>query len=222
MATSPKYSSPFGANECPLVETLGRRHGSLDGQASNVLPALLEKRDKVVDGQHNVTDEVVFGHVDVADSDTHAENLLQLELDGGLDVGDLGAEILGVRDGGRELASCVVCQFVLCYWRRTMALPALTLGETRTQETRDLLDERVGSDEGIVLLSELLDELLVLVQLLQVVRGHGIDTKVLGTIDIVLVTEDAAANVSDHSKLYSCRCFVCTRWPCWGEGREEA
>ena len=114
MATSPKLSSSFGANECPLVETLGRRHGSLDGQASDVLPALLKKRDEVVDGQHDVTDEVVLGHVDVADSDTHAENLLQLELDGGLDIGDLGAEILGVRDGGRELASWVLCQFMLC------------------------------------------------------------------------------------------------------------
>ena len=66
-----------------------------------------------------------------------------------------------------------------------------TLGQTGTQETRNLLDQGVGSDEGIVLAGELLDELLVLVQLLQVVRGHGIDTVVFGTIDIVLVTKDA-------------------------------
>ena len=44
----------------------------------------------------------------------------------------------------------------------------LTLGETRTQETGDLLDQGVGGDEGIVLASKLLDELLVLVKLLQV------------------------------------------------------
>ena len=68
---------------------------------------------------------------------------------------------------------------------------ALTLGKTGTQETRDLLDERVGRNEGVVLARKLLDELLVLVELLQVVRRHGIDTKVLGTIDIVLVTENA-------------------------------
>jgi hypothetical protein len=36
-----------------------------------------------------------------------------------------------------------------------------------------------------------LDELLVLVQLLQVVAGHGVNTVVLSAIDIVLVTEDA-------------------------------
>lgn len=89
-----------------LVETLGRRHGSLDGQASHVLPALLQKRNQVVDGQHDVSDELILGHVNVADSDTHAQDLLQLELDRGLDLGDLGAEVLGVGDGRRELAGC--------------------------------------------------------------------------------------------------------------------
>jgi hypothetical protein len=54
-----------------------------------------------------------------------------------------------------------------------------------------LLDQGVGSDEGIVLACELLNQLLVLVELLQIVRRHGIDTGVLGTIDIVLVTENA-------------------------------
>jgi len=67
----------------------------------------------------------------------------------------------------------------------------LTLGQTRTQDPGNLLDQGVGSDEGIVLASKLLDELLVLVELLQIVRRHGINTTVLGTIDIVLVTENA-------------------------------
>jgi hypothetical protein len=31
---------------------------------------LLEKRDQEVDGQHGVLHDVVFGHVDVTDSDT--------------------------------------------------------------------------------------------------------------------------------------------------------
>lgn len=70
-----------------------------------------------------------------------------------------------------------------------------TLGQTRTQETRNLLDQAVGSDEGIVLAGKLLDELLVLVQLLQVVSGHGVDATVLGTVDIVLVTQDADGHV---------------------------
>lgn len=43
--------------------------------------------------------------------------------------------------------------------------------------------------------SELLDELLVLVQLLQVVGGHGVDTVVLGTVKIVLVTNDTGESL---------------------------
>lgn len=39
-----------------------------------------------------------------------------------------------------------------------------TLGETGTEETGDLLDERLRGQESIVALRELLDELLVLVQ----------------------------------------------------------
>ena len=79
--------------------------------------------------------------------------------------------------------------------RYVHVLAQLTLGQTRTQETGDLLDESLGSDEGIVLASKLLDELFVLVELLQVVGGHGVDTTVLGTVKIVLVTEDADAHV---------------------------
>ena len=45
-----------------------------------------------------------------------------------------------------------------------------TLGETGAEQTRDLLDERLGREEGVVLLGELLDELLVLVQ---PERGRG-------------------------------------------------
>lgn len=154
----------------PLVQTLGGAHGSLDGQATDVLPALLEEGDEVVDGQHDVGDELVLGHADVADGYTHAEHLLQLELDGRLDLGDLVGEVLSVRDGRGELSG---------------------LGETRAEETGDLLDERIGGDERIVLARKLLDELLVLVELLQVVRGHGVDAVVLGTVNVVLVTEDA-------------------------------
>lgn len=77
----------------------------------------------------------------MTDSDTETEDLLQLELDGRLDFGDLSGEVLRVRDGGGELSG---------------------LGETRTQETGDLLDQSLGGKESVVLLGELLDELLVL------------------------------------------------------------
>jgi hypothetical protein len=117
-----------------LVETLGRAHGGLDGQGAHVLPALLQQRDEVVDGQHDVADQLVLGHTNVSDGNAHAEHLLELELDGGLDLGELVGEIFGVGNRSRELAG---------------------LGETGTEETRDLLDEGVGGDEGIVLAREL-------------------------------------------------------------------
>ncbi len=164
---------PKPSNEC-LVEALGGRHGGLDGQAADVLPALLEEGDKVVDGKHDVAEELLGLHLDVADGDTHAEDLLELELDGGLDLGDLGGEVVGVGDGGGELAG---------------------LRQTGAEETGDLLDQGLGGDEGVVLAGELLDELLVLVELLQVVGRHGVDAAVLGTIEIVLVTEDADGHV---------------------------
>lgn len=133
------------------------------------MPSLLQQRHQVVDGQHDVGDELVLGHADVADGDTHTQDLLQLELDGRLNFGDLASEIFGVRDRGRELAG---------------------LGQTRTQETRDLLDQAVGGDEGVVLAGELLDQLLVLVELLEIVGRHGVNTMVLGSVNVVLVTEN--------------------------------
>jgi hypothetical protein len=66
-----------------------------------------------------------------------------------------------------------------------------TLGETRTKETGNLLDQGVGGYEGIVLACELLDQLLVLVELLQIVGRHGVNAAVLGTINIMLVTKNA-------------------------------
>lgn len=79
-----------------------------------------------------------------------------------------------------------------------------TLGKTGTQETGDLLDQGVGSNEGIVLARKLLDQLLVLVELLQIVRRHGIDTAVLSTIDIVLVTENAFEPSVQTPHIVSC------------------
>ena len=89
-----------------LVKALGRRHRSLDGQAANVLPSLLQERDKVVDSQHDVRDQLILSHTNVSDSDTHAENLLQLELDGGFDFVDLARQIFVVGDRCREFTSC--------------------------------------------------------------------------------------------------------------------
>ena len=156
-----------------LEETVGLAHGGLDVERLDVLPLLLEKRDQEVDGKHDVGEELVVRHLDVTDGDTKAENLLELELDGALNFGDLLLEVLVVRDGGGELAG---------------------LGETGAQETRNLLDQSFGSKESVVLLGELLDELLVLVELLQVLDGHELEVDELSTVDIGGIGENAEAH----------------------------
>jgi hypothetical protein len=81
-----------------------------------------------------------------------------------------------------------------------------------------LLDESIGCDESVVLAGKLLDQLLVLVELLQVIRGHSINSAVFGTIDIVLVTENAIT--LSACALSSCiRVVKRTRCSCQDEGR---
>ena len=67
----------------------------------------------------------------------------------------------------------------------------LTLRETGPQKTRDLPHEHVRGDEGVVLARQLLDQLLVLVELLQIVGRHRVDAVVLGSIDVMLISENA-------------------------------
>jgi hypothetical protein len=107
-------------------ETDRLAHRGLDVQALHVLPVLLEERDKEVDAcrsandqmlvvmegekhkhtQHDVTEDLIVSHLDVTNSNTEAEDLLELELDGRADLVELLLEVLGVRDGCGELAGC--------------------------------------------------------------------------------------------------------------------
>ena len=68
--------------------------------------------------QHDVGKDLVVGHLDVADSDTQAKDLLKLELDRRANLGDLVVEVLRVRDGGGELASCGAVNFCFCAERK--------------------------------------------------------------------------------------------------------
>jgi len=213
---TPPYSD-FYTTANRLVETDRLAHGGLDVEGLDVLPVLLEERDKEVDREHDVRENLVIVHVDMANGDTQAENLLELELDGGADLSELVAQVLAVRDGGGELAG----------WREGKQMQALmkmrrTLGETGTKETGDLLDESLRGEESVVLLGELLDKLLVLVEpdasqhsasgryesqyaLLEVVNGHVLELYLLCTIDIVGIGENAdghpgTGNVGEPAK----------------------
>ena len=84
-----------------LVETDGFAHRRLDVKGLDVLPVLLEQRHEEVDAcardislsrmqgqkkrgrtQHDVGENLVVRHLNVADGDTQAKHLLELELDG--------------------------------------------------------------------------------------------------------------------------------------------
>lgn len=69
------------------------------------------------------------------------------------------------------------------------------LVKSRTEDTRDLLDERLGSEEGIVALGELLDELLVFVQLLEVISVHAGEVVGVSLIAMLLISEHAHLHV---------------------------
>lgn len=153
-----------------LEQAEGLAHGGLNVQRLDVLPVLLQQRDEEVDSEHDVRSQLVLSHLDVTDGHTETQHLLELELDGRLDVVDLLLKVLGVRDRRRELAG---------------------LRETWTQETRNLLDQSVRRQESVVLLSKLLDKLLVLVELLQVLDGHVVKRNELSTVNVGSVGENA-------------------------------
>lgn len=118
--------------------------------------------------------ELSLSHVDVSDGDTEAEDLLELELDGGLDLVDLSLDIVSVRDGGGEHTHLV---------------------ELGTDETGDGLDEGISSQESIVGRGPLLDRLLLLVELLQVIGADGIESELLSHIEVLLISNDAHLSV---------------------------
>ena len=71
----------------------------------HVLPVLLQQGDEEVHGQVHVLSQLLLSHLHVADGDVEAENLLHLELDGGLQVEHLRLDVIGVGDQAGELAS---------------------------------------------------------------------------------------------------------------------
>lgn len=153
-----------------LVQTLGWTHRRLDVQGAHVLPVLLQQRDQEIDRQADVLGKLILLHGDVSNSDRQTQNLLHLELDCGLDLFDLAQHRLLVGQQTRELASLV---------------------QTGTQQTRNLLNQRLGGQESVIRFGQFLDQLLVLVQLLQSFSIHEFNAVGLGLITMLLVTQNA-------------------------------
>ena len=71
----------------------------------DILPVLLQQRHKEVHGEMDVLSQLLLGHLNIANGNIQAENLLHLELDGGLQVEHLRLDVIGVGDQAGELAS---------------------------------------------------------------------------------------------------------------------
>ena len=71
----------------------------------DILPVLLQQRHEEVHGEMDVLSQLLLGHLNIANGNIQAENLLHLELDGGLQVKHLRLDVIGVGDQAGELAS---------------------------------------------------------------------------------------------------------------------
>ena len=87
-----------------LVKPLNFAHGGLDVEGLDVLPVLLQQGHQEVHGQVDVLSQFLLGHLNVSNGNIQAENLLHLELDGGLQVEHLRLDVIGVGDQAGELA----------------------------------------------------------------------------------------------------------------------
>lgn len=149
-------------------------HGGLDVDDLNVLPLLLQERDEEVDGKNDVALKLISSEIDMTNRDRKAKDLLHLELDSVEKVADLLSGILTVGNDRGELTSSV---------------------KTGTHYSRKLLNEGIRSQESIVLLSKLTDELLVLVEVGDFINVHARNTLLLTDLLVLIVHEHADINM---------------------------
>ena len=162
----------------------GFAHGGLDVDTLDVVPLLLEEGSKEIEGHNEVLSQFFVGHLFVSGGDVKAGDLLQLPLDGSSHIIDLLLELLVMGDWSWESSNSV---------------------KDWSKNGWDLLDEGVGSEEEGEFLGPLLDKLLVLVELLELVKGGDLDieTGFLGFIGVLLISNEADLEVWswDVSKL---------------------
>ena len=71
------------------------------------MPSFLEERGKEVKSHHDVSLKLVISHIDVANSASHASNLLELELDRGTSILNFLGKRLSVGHDKRESVNSV-------------------------------------------------------------------------------------------------------------------
>merc|ERR1711915_419440 len=123
-----------------------------------------------VHSEMDILDKFVLAHSNISNSDRQTQNLFHLELDGCLEIVNLLPQVIIMGHQSWELSRLV---------------------QTGSQKPRNLLDEGIRSNESIETLSQLLDFLLVLIQLLQIVSRHAIEAERLGLVTVLLISQKA-------------------------------
>merc|ERR1711915_897984 len=123
-----------------------------------------------VHSEMDILDKFILAHSNITNSDRQTQNLLHLELYGSLEIVNLLPQVIIMSHQSRELSSLV---------------------QTRSQKPWNLLDKGIRCNESIEALGQLLDFLLVLIQLLQIVSRHAIETKGLGLVTVLLISQKA-------------------------------
>ena len=141
-----------------------------------VVPLLLQEGGKEVEGHDNVLSELIIGHLLVTGSNVEAGDLLELPLDGSLNVVDLLLEWV------------VVSNWL---WEHTNSV------KNWTKDNWDLLDKSISGEEEGVFLGPLLDLLLILVEFLQVIKVGAVDfdTRGFELISVLLIGNQADLEV---------------------------
>ena len=73
-------------------------------EALDILPVFLQQRHQEVHGESDVLHELFLGHLNIANSNTQAQDLLHLELDGGLGVVNFLLQVIHVSNHGGEFS----------------------------------------------------------------------------------------------------------------------
>merc|ERR1719326_1556401 len=153
-----------------LVKSDCWSHSGFNMKRSNVLPLFLQQGNQEIDGHVDVLDQLIVVHVDITDGDGQAQNFFHLEFDGLFHFFDFGDHIVSLSQNTWKLTGFV---------------------QTWSQQSRNLSDQSIGSQESVVFFGELFDELFILIEFFQVIDRNMWDVEFGGFIDVGLVTEDA-------------------------------
>ena len=93
------------------------------------MPLFLQQRNQEVDAHVDVLDQLVVAHGHVTDGNSQAQDLLHLELDGGLHLSDFGVHIVTSTQDTWELTGLV---------------------QTWSQQSGDLSNESIRSQKSVI------------------------------------------------------------------------